>query len=546
MSLLKIEKSRRDWKSKAKLRTAKISNLKKTAARREKRAVRNADDKALARRLLQENEELRAALSIRSPSTQAKSTVLSVPSPNTEANSTALSVPSPNTEANSTVLSVPSSNTEANSTAPIPYRVLCILILIRGVIPFRSVPRILKIFQPLLPQQIKIAHFTSVIHWTLRAGVALYNQVAPLAEPWVALIDCSIAIGTRKALVILRVPLRLLHKKDSALGLQDCECIGLEISSQWNGESVNEALERIFTRAGVPAAILKDGGADLKKGVELYSQRHLEKPIQIVEDVGHVAANLLKAHFQKDPRFVRFLKIVTRGASRIRQTDLACLLPPKIRSKSRFQSITVLGNWAQEILKHLGTGGPAESKSDTRKLNKAFGGLQALRPFLLRFGKTCSFTEEFLKLLKNKGLNETTYREALQLLAKSSAPSKIKKGLTTWLDKHLAHFRALKIPDASLPVSSDPIESLFGKFKTIVQRNPHAELNRLIYVIPLLCGQHSPVQIAAALSQCSHKQMQKQVAHTVPTTLRQMRAKILKSPPLPDPKTGDSKSQNTG
>jgi len=45
--------------------------------------------------------------------------------------------------------------------------------------------------------------------------------------------------------------------------------------------------------------------------------------------------------------------------------------------------------------------------------------------------------------------------------------------------------------DIPLLVSSDVIESLFGKFKTIIQRNPQAELNRLIYIIPLLCGTHN-------------------------------------------------------
>ena len=160
MPLSKVEKSRRDWKSKATLRTSKISNLKKTAARQQKRAVQNADNRALVQRLLQENKELRAALFKHS------------------------------------------SNTPANSASPIACRALCVFIIIRGIIPFRSVPRILGIFQPLLHHPITIPHFTSVIHWTLRAGVALYNQVVPLVEPWVALIDCSIDIGTRKALVI--------------------------------------------------------------------------------------------------------------------------------------------------------------------------------------------------------------------------------------------------------------------------------------------------------------------------------------------------------
>ena len=58
---------------------------------------------------------------------------------------------------------------------------------------------------------VRIPHFTSVIHWILRVGIAIFNQVSTITEPWVAIIDCSIDIGTRKALVVLRVPLSALQ-----------------------------------------------------------------------------------------------------------------------------------------------------------------------------------------------------------------------------------------------------------------------------------------------------------------------------------------------
>ena len=375
--------------------------------------------------------------------------------------------------------------------------------------------------------------------------MALFNQVVPLPEPWVALIDSSIDIGTRKALVVLRVPLRALHKKGDALGLQDCECVGLEISPTWNGQRVSEALARTFSRSGVPAAILKDGGSDLKKGVQLLAQQHPDKPIQGLEDVGHFAANLLKARFGKTRSFAAFLAIVSRGASRIRQTDLAWLLPPKLRTKGRFQGITQLANWAHRVLELLGNKQRTLSPAEAGKLRQAFAGLSALRPFLSSFCHACSVTELFLKLLKTRGLNETTCQEAQDLLARLPAQSKLRTGLSAWLDKHLRIFRTLSIPNSSLPVSSDPIESLFGKFKTIVQRNPHAELNRLLFVIPLLCGHHSPEAIHQALSQCSHSQMLSRIKEIVPPTLRQLRSQKLKTIPFGGPKTGNFHRNNS-
>ena len=136
-----------------------------------------------------------------------------------------------------------------------PYRTLCVLLVVGSIVSFRSVPRIMQVFQPWLWAPLRIPHFTSVIHWTLRAGIALFEQVSTLSEPWVAILDCSIDIGTRKALVVLRVALSALERKQGAIGPRDCECIGLEVSHQWNGLRVSEALTRIFAKTGTMAHV---------------------------------------------------------------------------------------------------------------------------------------------------------------------------------------------------------------------------------------------------------------------------------------------------
>jgi hypothetical protein len=92
---------------------------------------------------------------------------------------------------------------DVESGTVIELKTLCVLIVICGIVSFRSVPRILQVFQPLLWAIVRIPHFTSVIHWTLRVGIAIFNQVSTIGEPWAAIIDCSIDIGTRKALVVL-------------------------------------------------------------------------------------------------------------------------------------------------------------------------------------------------------------------------------------------------------------------------------------------------------------------------------------------------------
>ena len=99
------------------------------------------------------------------------------------------------------------------------------------------------------------------------------------------------------------------------------------------------------------------------------------------------------------------------------------------------------------------------------------------------------------------------------------------------------------IGQTPLLTSSDVLESLFGKFKTVVQRNPQAELNRLVYVIPLLCGSRSKEQIASAVKSCSHNQMLNEIEKTIPQTLRQQRHRILERG---KPETGNLNLKRTG
>ncbi len=498
MKISKLVRSRNDWKAKAKNRGSHLRGFRKKVRAYQKRQTH---DQREIDRLENEVAQLRAEL--------------------------------------------PDPGTPRPREVSIPHRTLGVLLVVGSIVSFRSVPRIMQVFQPWLWAPLRIPHFTSVIHWTLRAGIALFEQVSTLREPWVAILDCSIDIGTRKALVVLRVALSALERKQGAIGPRDCECIGLEVSHQWNGLRVSEALTRIFAKTGVPAAILKDGGSDLQKGVALFCAQRPEQRIYLLEDVGHFAANALKALYATSQSFLKFIQLTARAAARIRQTNLAWLLPPKIRTKGRFQGITAVAQWAHKILDLVGGKGRAQANSDLSKMRRTFAGFAALRPFLKRFSHTCALTERFLKLLKTSGLNETTHLEAQAILAQLPPLSLVRRRLSLWLEKHIHIQRLLAMGQQPLLVSSDAIESLFGLFKTVVQRNPQAELNRLIYVLPLLCGNHSADEIDGALKQCSHTAMRNHIEKNLPPTLRQHRAQRFKMSAIPVPKTGNCQKPDT-
>ena len=130
-------------------------------------------------------------------------------------------------------------------------RVLCISLVLQAMVSFRAVPRILGLFRDRGYIDLDwVPHFTSVINWTLRYGLCSLEQVKPLQKPWLAIVDHSIDIGVKKVLVVLRVELSALRDRDSAVCLEDCECIGLQITEHTDAETVYDQMKTVFLRSG--------------------------------------------------------------------------------------------------------------------------------------------------------------------------------------------------------------------------------------------------------------------------------------------------------
>lgn len=401
---------------------------------------------------------------------------------------------------------------------------LLIFLVIEGVISYRSSTRVLKIFQERSTLDIQwIPHFTSVINWTCRVGKGLLSQVTKINEPWIAIADHSIDIGIKQVFVVLRVKRDIFLQREGAIGLNDCECIGIKVSSKVTGESVSKDLEDFFEKAGEPIAIIKDGGSVLNSGVKIYKKRH-NSNIETIDDITHVVANGLKKQFEKTKSYKCYMKMLRDGATKLRQTDLAFLIPPKLRNKGRFQAISKLNSWAKKLIdkKIFSKRGRAKKGSLLRRLRVAFPNFKSLEPFIKNFIKTTDTTNKIMKLLKNHGLNLTTYNQSSELLKKLPKNSKIRKTVRIWLEKHIKIQK--EFDSYPLPISSDIIESLFGKFKYILERSPQSDMNRATLLIPLICGNLDEQRILFALENTKHKELKEWEEENIPYTVRKKRS----------------------
>jgi len=389
------------------------------------------------------------------------------------------------------------------------------------MVSYRSVPRILEVFSKKnLIELSWIPDFTSVINWSLRIGLGLLQQVCPTCEPWIAIIDHSIDIGTKKALVVLRVKMNALLRRGGAIQLQDCECVGLNVCETVNAETICQDLDKIFTLAGTPDAIVKDSDFTLAKGVRLWSAKQ-EKPVPVIDDIGHSMASALKAQFEKTTAYKTFTKLISQGAKCLRQTEFAFLMPPKLRTKGRFQSISKLGKWGAKMLDVFAVKGCAKKGSALDKLRRVFPDFLQMKGFIKSFAFSTKIVAEVMEILKNRGLNKISYKECYKLSKGLPRNSKVKKRLQDWLKKHLKIQNELT--ELPLLVSSDIIESLFGNYKHIIERSPQADMNRSVLLIPALCGCRDEESIDRALSKASQINLEKWEKENIPYTVRKNR-----------------------
>lgn len=212
---------------------------------------------------------------------------------------------------------------------------LALTLFVVARLGFRAVSRVLSIFVKALGIR-KAPCPQTIINWVTRLSMVRLQSAAhlegatlstaPFANGLIWMIDISIGLGTGKMLAVLALDAGHHQRHPGAPTLQSVRCIAVSVSASWNGETIAELLQRIIAVTGRPVAYLKDGGGDLKKAVRLLDERGLASPA--IDDISHVVANLLKRHYQDHPLLATFLSACGKVSGRLKQTILACLVPP--------------------------------------------------------------------------------------------------------------------------------------------------------------------------------------------------------------------------
>jgi hypothetical protein len=242
--------------------------------------------------------------------------------------------------------------------------VLALQLFLVARIGFRAVSRVLSLLAWALGIK-KAPCPQTIIHWVMRLSIVrleaartlkgLPLRQAPCSNGLVWMIDISIGLGTSKRLAVLACDAHHHQCTPGALSLERVHGIGVGVAASWSGETIAALLKRLIAQMGRPAAYLKDGGSELQKAVDLLGEHGLSSPC--LDDISHAVAGMLKRVYQDHPSFETFLSVCGRVSGKLKHTLLACLTPPKVRTKARFMHVHRLFTWAERGLKLSPPGG---------------------------------------------------------------------------------------------------------------------------------------------------------------------------------------------
>ena len=347
---------------------------------------------------------------------------------------------------------------------------LALNLFLEARISFRAVCRVLA----LLASDLGITRAPcpqTVINWIIRLSIVriecarglrgLPLAQAPFSNGLIWMIDVSIGLGSGKILAVLAIDAHHHQLLGAASALEHVHCIGVSVGESWTGEAIAEVLDRLIAQMGRPAAYLKDGGSDLHKAADVLEARGLGSPC--IDDISHAAAGMLKHYDQHHPAFERFLSACGRVSGKLKQTILACLAPPTVRTKARFMHVHRLFTWAERLL-HLSPPGGAKTGSLLARLRSCMDELPACKDLIKRFCADAQGLRECQKIVKTKGLCHDTLAQCQPLISEMpSAPLRLE--FAAYLAYQLATAKTLGLDHVGLPISSDAIESLFGVAK---------------------------------------------------------------------------------
>ncbi len=310
-------------------------------------------------------------------------------------------------------------------------------------------------------------------------------------EDWVWILDFTIELGTEKCLVVLGISSDVIREKiqksTGCLSHKDVEVLAIEIMKSTKGELVESVLEKVSKKVGIPQQIISDKGSDLSKGIKLYQEKNQD--VIHSHDLTHQMALFLKKELEEEEKYQLFAQKCNQTRQQIQQTELGFLMPPQQRSKSRYFNLDELVRWGINIINYLEKEKEKNQEKVQRETTRAkielkLAWVKEYQESLMIWSEMLSITRTIEEKVKKQGLHPEIVQQFEQNSQKRLGSERINKFQKKIEESLKREIEMLKEDEIRI-MSTDVIESLFGKYKSFSKKTSLKEIRRMILTIPL-------------------------------------------------------------
>jgi hypothetical protein len=361
--------------------------------------------------------------------------------------------------------------------------------------------------------------------WLLRLGLYRLRRLPETADDWCWLIDHTALLGRQRLLVVLGVRLRPWRARaargEGTLAFTDVQVLHLAAVEDPDAEQVNTHLESLAERVGVPRVIVSDHGADVLAGIQRF--RASRPGVAEIYDIKHFAANRLKGLLQRQPAWAQFQTQLGKTKAALQQTEWAFVVPPALRTKSRYLNLDVLLNWAAKGRALLDLPEAERAKQgDVARLEKALGWLRGMDESLAEWTQWLAVSEEAVRAVRENGLYAKAAERLAERLAKVGRTESA-VALAGVLVAFVSEQQTQAKKGERLVGSTEVLESLFGRFKALVREHSRGGVTALALALPALLGAPQEEEVALALANCSTADVRDWVKKNLAPNIQQKR-----------------------
>jgi len=343
---------------------------------------------------------------------------------------------------------------------------------------------------------------TTILNWVHKVGYYQLKKPKEKADDWIIIIDESIQIGQNKIMMIFGI-----REKDidftRPLKIHDMIPLRELVKKSWPYEQIKKLLLDLKKELGNIKYAISDGGYNLLKGIEVAELPH-------VYDLTHKIAWIIKKIFKDNENYKSLTGKMSEMRVKYLQTEIAFLIPPKKREKARFMNINKISKWCLKILNYC-----ESIKYIKNEIFEKISWILDYKDFILELSEISVLICKIQKILKHNGFSKQTLKECELLLDNINSDSGIK--IKEYMNNYFVDLNLMK--EEKLLITSDVIESAFGKYKNYISRNPMAGITNLALSISAFTCLLSENEIIKSLENTAIHDVKKWTRENIGETL---------------------------